>query len=369
MQKKLQGSFTSILKTTPRSGAEVPQKPATSKTFNRADEIELLICKYLKFMEFVRSASPNTLRAYQRELRSSLLDMKSKQNEENPAPAPFSAEKLDIIDADLLLTRATKALSLAAERGLSAPSRARKAHSFKSFFHWLFSEGHIDQDIAFRIRAPKQPQKLPRHLSVDESLAMFEKSNEAQSLAGDSNSSARQLLFLLLYGCGLRVSEACRLKIVNFESENRSLRVTGKGDKQRLVPMPQIVHRALINHLNSSQLRLHPDHFVLSRSETALSTTTAYSWIKKLGAETGLLRHTHPHLLRHSFATQLLRSGADIREIQELLGHSSLAATARYTHVSIDHLAKSLESNHPLESIEAERSLSGQKGTKKESNA
>jgi integrase/recombinase XerC/integrase/recombinase XerD len=149
-----------------------------------------------------------------------------------------------------------------------------------------------------------------------------------------------KLLFVIIYGSGLRVSEACALEWRNIDLHKRVLRVAGKGGKERLVPLTAFAAQLL-------QTRSTPAGSSLWGPQ-GLSARVAYNWIRERGAKAGLLRPIHPHALRHSFATHLLTSGANLRTLQELLGHESLQATQKYTHLGIDHLARTLESHHPL---------------------
>ncbi len=163
---------------------------------------------------------------------------------------------------------------------------------------------------------------------MDEALALIRALPEGFSRA----------LVLLLYGGGLRVSEAAQLRWKNLVAESQSIRVVGKGARERVVALPDSVWKALAALERKNE-------FVFGE---ALSNRKAYEWIRQAGQTAKLLKPLHPHALRHSYATHLLTSGADLRVLQELLGHKSLAATQKYTHLSLDHLARSMEKHHPL---------------------
>lgn len=227
---------------------------------------------------------------------------------------------------------------------LQASSKARKIASVKGFLKWLYQKGHSERPIGEILRGPKVPQKLPRYLSIDEMIAVIKtlqldlKNSKTQA---DANNYLQEIaLILLLYGGGLRVSEACDLKWKNLDLTQNSARVLGKGGKERMIVLaPMVSH-----HLN--QLRKDADsEFVLSPH---LATRKAYDIVRNAGARAGLLKPIHPHALRHSYATHLLSGGADLRVLQELLGHSSLQATQKYTHLSLDELARTIEIHHPL---------------------
>lgn len=213
---------------------------------------------------------------------------------------------------------------------LAPASRNRKTGAVRGFLKWLFAENILKEDVSLRMVSCKVPQKLPHFLSVDEAL----------SLLRALNSDLERALILLLYGGGLRISEACGLKWSDLVRESQTLRILGKGGRQRLVAVPPLVWKAVI------ALPVQGD-YVLG-GEQALDTRKGYELVRQGGRKAGLLRPLHPHALRHSYATHLLTSGADLRVLQELLGHRSLAATQKYTHLSLDHLARSLEKHHPL---------------------
>lgn len=234
-----------------------------------------------------------------------------------------------------LLSRARQALTNWGH--LSLASRNRKSATLKSFFGYLFNEGIIERDLAAQIHSPKVPKKIPHFLSVDEVIAVL------KSYQNDPQQNPKELLlFLLLYGTGLRVSEACSLQWKHVDLQQRVLRVKGKGDKERLVAFPKTVAQVF---------RGIPKETDSVWGENQLSTRVAYEWIRSRGVKAGLLRPIHPHALRHSFATHLLSSGANLRTLQELLGHESLQATEKYTHLGVDQLARTMEKHHPLGSL------------------
>ncbi len=280
------------------------------------------ILKFLKYMENIETSSVLTLKAYK-------LDLKQAFNRLND-----SQKNLQILSETELLNQAR--LAMARWSPLSPASRNRKSSTLKSFFGYLFQEQWIEQDLASQIHSPKVPKKIPHFLSVDEILSVL------QSFENEKGSKdLEKLLFLLLYGTGLRISEACQLKWSEVDLDQRVLRIRGKGNKERLVAFPKTVRDVL--------LRLKSDRTDSSVwGAQGLTTRKAYDWIRNRGARAGLLRPIHPHALRHSFATHLLASGANLRTLQELLGHESLQATEKYTHLGVDQLARTLETHHPF---------------------
>jgi site-specific recombinase XerD len=275
------------------------------------------IDKYLKYMENVETASPHTIRAYTLDLSQTFLK-----------EGHFS--ETDLLNA------ARKAFDN--WRKLSPASRHRKTATLKSFFGWLFQEGQTERNLSSQFICTKLPKKLPNFLSVDEILAVI-KSFEGE--VASIQTLKEKCLFYLLYGGGLRVSEACRLQWKSIHFEKSCIRVLGKGSKERLVILPGLS----MGHLQKLKAEGLGD-FVFGEKE--LDTRLAYEWIRQRGAKAGLHKSLHPHVLRHSYATHLLSSGANLRTLQELLGHQSLQATEKYTHVSIGQLAEMMEKRHPL---------------------
>jgi len=281
------------------------------------------VSKYLKYMDFVKSSSPLTLKAYRKDLEQAFGP------EDNPGSAPQVSETE-------LLSLARTALNGWAHLSLS--SRNRKTATLKSFFGWAYQEQLTERDLSTQIICPKVPKKLPHFLSVDEALAVL----HSYEREADTPAKLRdKVLFLILYGGGLRVSEACQLKWSDVHFSTRSLRLNGKGGKERLVILPSLTMAVL------QKLRTDSTEDFIFGAE-ALNPRVAYEWVRRRGAKAQLMKPLHPHALRHSFATHLLSSGANLRTLQELLGHESLQATEKYTHLGVDQLARTLETHHPL---------------------
>ena len=284
-----------------------------------------LASKYLLSLDNQRSLSKDTVRAY-------TIDLSQAFGREVGRNADFSGLP-QTCDEAALLARCRGAMT--AWGKLAPASRNRKAAALKSFLHWLHEERLTTRDLATQIHGPKVPSRLPHYLSMDEALALV-RSLDAQN---DELGRRDRALVLLLYGAGLRVSEACGLKWTQVDQPSRVIRVLGKGNKERLVATPEKVMTAL-----GSLPRLGSYVF----GEEPLSTRKAYDIVRAQGARAGLIQALHPHALRHSFATHLLSSGANLRTLQELLGHRTLQATQRYTHVGLDQLARTLEDFHPF---------------------
>ncbi len=217
---------------------------------------------------------------------------------------------------------------------LKPASKNRKNATLKSFFKWAYETGIIEESLSDSIICPKVPQRIPHFISADEAVSLL------KALKNDPDAKPQdRVLILLLYGGGLRISEACGLKWSQVETATRSLTIKGKGSKERRIALVKVAMEAL-KDLPRTGAYIFGDE--------PLNTRTAYSIVRKWGVKAGLLKPLHPHALRHSFATHLLSSGTDLRILQELLGHESLTATQKYLHLSLDHLARTMESNHPL---------------------
>jgi site-specific recombinase XerD len=286
------------------------------------------IPNYLKYLSNVKTASPHTLRAYKNDLNE-----------------VFSTENQKKFQARDLTEYLMKVLSIWKDLMLS--SRNRKIGALKSFLNYLYEQKLTENSLAERIPSPKVPRRMPHFISFDEVLSCLKYLNEAPSSADEKQiqlRSQRRLLFLLLYGGGLRISEACQLKWSEISATQRSLRVRGKGGKERILIVPDIVIFEI--ERNRSQQTISGHNYLFG--DTALNPRTGYEWIRGIGKSAGLIKNLHPHALRHSYATHLLSSGANLRTIQSLLGHESLTATERYTHVSLGHLHRIVENHHPL---------------------
>lgn len=286
-----------------------------------------LIVKFLKYLDFIKSSSPQTLRAYGADLHQAYGDFGGLTQKAKKRLCPPKVDEIQ------LLTLSREALS--GWGHLSLASRNRKAATLKSFLGWLHQEGLTAKNLAERIIAPKVPIRIPHFLSVDEVMALL------KTLENENAPPAERALILTIYGGGLRVSEACGLQWSAIDASSRILRVKGKGGKERIVPLPDLC-MSVVNALPRT------GDFVFSGRDEALSTRVAYDWVRGWGERAGLHHRLHPHALRHSYATHLLSGGANLRTLQELLGHESLRATEKYTHLTLDQLARTMEKSHPL---------------------
>ncbi|MBI2338795.1 MAG: tyrosine recombinase XerC [Deltaproteobacteria bacterium] len=228
----------------------------------------------------------------------------------------------------------------------SPASVARKLSSLRTFFqHWL-KNGKINQNPARAIHSPKIPKRLPRFLNVDEIIAMLDSPSE-DDFAGRRDKAILELL----YSCGLRVSELVGVDLDRLDLENRLVRVLGKGGKERIVPVGKKAVERVRHYLELRPTVLKADKptgaLFLNRWGRRLTVRSVQRMVDEANRRCGLDKAVSPHVLRHTFATHLLNAGADLRSIQELLGHASLSTTQKYTHVNLDQLMKVYDKAHP----------------------
>lgn len=301
------------------------------------------ISKYLKFLQLVKSASLNTSKSYATDLSQFLspwgLQVRSVEDDGKnyTVYCDQKGRKVTWSEPELLSLAHTTLLSWG---HLKASSRNRKVACLKSLFKWMHQEGYISSPLQDQLRAPKVPQKIPHFISMDEAMSLIKslKDDLHRGVAVEDELS----LFFLIYGGGLRVSEACGLKWRDMDFERSQIKVRGKGEKERMISLPPIANNWLKKATRKGD-------FVFGNE--ALNPRKAYEWIRQRGLKAQLLKPLHPHALRHSYATHLLSGGMDLRVLQEALGHSSLVATQKYTHLGVDQLARALAAHHPLSKI------------------
>ncbi len=222
-------------------------------------------------------------------------------------------------------------------------SISRKLASIRTFFEFLIRKGHMKSNAAKLVPTPKGEKKLPTFLTVDEVIKLVE-------TPGFDNAyeSRDRTILELLYSCGLRVSELVGIGLGDLDLDAMNVKVLGKGNKERMVPLGSKAGAAIKTYL-SQRLDLKPtgDHLFVNSRGGRLSARSIDRIIKKYAAISGIPKNISPHVLRHTFATHLLGGGADLRAIQEMLGHKSLSTTQRYTHTSIEKLMEIYDKTHP----------------------
>jgi integrase/recombinase XerC len=240
---------------------------------------------------------------------------------------------------------------LAALHGRRHPATlARKLASLRAFFRWLVREGRVARDPTAGMPLPRTPKRLPKPLAVDDCAALLDHQDPHSREPADIRDRA---LLELLYGAGLRVAEAVALDVRDVELHRAEVRVLGKGGKERVVPLPGAAMDALEAWIDSRRRPglLSEPLFVSLRPRASaprrLGARDVRRVLAKRATRAGLVGRIHPHRLRHSYATHLLDMGADLREIQELLGHASLSTTEKYTAVSAERLMEVYDRAHP----------------------
>ncbi len=285
--------------------------------------------RWLNHLRGERGCSEHTLRAYGANLKS-LSDFLQKKDR--------SLRIATLMDLRAWLSMERLGGKDRRRKPLAPATMARKVAAIRSFYRWMLREKHIDTSPASRLQSPKVPKKTPRFLDVPEAALVVEKPSQHGWYF-----ARNRALLELIYAAGLRVSEAVQLNIVDVDVRNRLVRVMGKGKKERIVPFGPPAAEALTAWLHM----IHPEGALfLNRFGNRLSTRSAWKIVRDSGASNGITG-LHPHALRHTCATHLLGAGADLRAIQEQLGHSSLSTTQRYTHVDAAHLMAVYRSAHP----------------------
>lgn len=296
--------------------------------------MDTLIEEYLGHLMVERGASPNTLAAYRRDLR-----------EYSAFLASMTVSNPDAITRDVV----TSFISSLWARGLAASSVERKVAALKGFHKFLVREGVTANHPTAQLPLPKSPERLPDVISIEEADKLL-----AQPFPDTAIGLRDRAMLEVLYGCGLRASELSGLSVGDFDAEEGLLRVFGKGSKERLVPVGGIAAHALDAYLRIGRPGLRTARSI-SRDDSALflntrggrlSRKSVFLIVKTYGGRVGL-EGLHPHTLRHSFATHLLEGGADLRALQEMLGHSDISTTQIYTHVDRRHIREEYLSTHP----------------------
>ncbi len=304
-----------------------------------ADALAEQIAGFERYLADERRMAARTVETYGRDLR---------------ALRTFAADKGLPLDARRLDVTVLRAFLASLFRGNRAPTLARKISAIKAFYRFLVRRGVVRDNPAVALRSPKVPKPLPKFLTVDDAFRVVEAPTTDSSRPRELRARDRAVLELL-YGCGLRVSEVAGLTLDRVDLAAREVRVVGKGDKERLVPLGGAAAEALGDYLteranlrSSRTGRQEPNAFFLGRHGTALGARQIQNVVQRYGALGAGRGDLHPHALRHTCATHLLDAGADLRGIQELLGHASLSTTQRYTHVSVDRLMEVYDRAHPL---------------------
>jgi integrase/recombinase XerD len=285
------------------------------------------------FLQLEKSLSANSIEAYSRDIEklARFVEMQ------------FGA----LPPSQLELRHLTAFIAWLNDLGLSARSQARMISGIKSFYRYLLMEDVIQTDPTTLLEGPRIGRKLPEVLNHEE-VELILAQIDLSSPSGRRNKAMLEVL----YGCGLRVSELTQLKLSHIYFEQGFIRVTGKGNKERLVPIGRMALREIRNYLpdRNSLPRIERDHediLFLNRRGRKLSRVMVFNMIKELAAAAGIRKNISPHTFRHSFATELIDRGADLRAVQEMLGHESILTTEIYTHLDREFLRDAIIRFHP----------------------
>ncbi|NPV92060.1 MAG: tyrosine recombinase XerC [Firmicutes bacterium] len=302
--------------------------------------IEECIGEFLHYLKIEKNASPNTIINYSLDLDQFKQFLAEKKG--------IPVEDLIPQQVDHLVVR--QFLALLQDEGRARTTIARKLAALRSFFRFLQRMKVIDRSPLKAVYTPKLESRLPRHLSESDCVRLI----EAPS-AQDSYPLRDKAILEVIYGCGLRISELVNLDLGDIDFEMGLVRVWGKGSKERIVPIGGPAMEALERYLAGERPRMggkrsRPETAVfLNKSGGRLTDRGTRNLLKKYSNAAGLKESVHPHMLRHSYATHMLDHGADLRSVQELLGHSRLSTTQVYTHLSKEQLKRVYQTAHPRE--------------------
>ena len=302
------------------------------------EKIALLIEKWRSWLQNERCYSPNTLDGYCRDLSDFFSFLQRKNN--------AVADLKTLQETDIRTFRSY--LSFRAGRNLSKTTIARNISTLKNFFRWLDDNDIVKNSALSIISSPKLPKTLPKALEIGETFKILKK---AGNYSKNEWQGARDTaVFTLLYGCGLRISEALSLNFGDITCQSKMIRIRGKGNKERVVPLLPVVIDAIDEYVQNCPYHLKNGEplFVGARGERLLPRIIQRQ-MQKIRIALGLPDSLTPHALRHSFATHLLAEGTDLRSIQELLGHSSLVTTQRYTDVQTETIKREYQKANLLE--------------------
>ena len=291
---------------------------------------------FLSVLKVERGYSDNTRVAYKNDLGQFLAYLKSKSD--------LSIGSWSKVNKDHLIAYI---LHLKRDREYASTTVARKVAAIKSFFHFLVSEGSITDDPTATLDSPRVKKYLPRAIPQEDVEKLLKAARRKNTPRGVRDSAIVELL----YATGMRVSELVALNVGDVDLASASVRCFGKGDKERVVPIYQRAVQAVETYLTKGRIHLlrDPDEKALVLNQRGQRLTRQGLWliVKGYVREAGLGAHVTPHTLRHSFATHMLRGGADLRNVQELLGHANIATTQVYTQISNERLREVYDEAHP----------------------
>jgi integrase/recombinase XerD len=293
----------------------------------------LYITQFKNYLKLERALATNSIDAYTRDVTKLMefLDMSKKIHD------PLQVKPIDLLDF----------IKFIHELGLSPHSQARIVSGIKGFYKYLSYEKFISTDPSELLELPRLGRKLPDTLSIHEIDLLFEAIDMSKASGPRDRAMAETL-----YSAGLRVSELVNLKISNIYDDVGFLRILGKGNKERLTP----IGKSALKFIESYQYEVrnhvhikpgHEDYLFLNKLGSRISRVSIFTLIKNLALRAGIRKNISPHTFRHSFATHLIEGGADLRAVQEMLGHESITTTEIYTHLDRDYLKQMIKEFHP----------------------
>ena len=288
---------------------------------------------FRSYLMLERNLSENSIESYERDVNKLVDYLEMNDNK-------VSVKKINTTDL-------TAFIRWIAEIGMSASTQARILSGIKAFFKYLILEDVISSDPCNLIEGPKKGFKLPDTLSTEEIDQIINAIDLSHPL-GQRNKA----IIETLYGCGLRVSELINLKLSNWNTKDGFVKVIGKGNKERLIPIGNITAKILKIYVEEVRCNINiqkgqEDYIFLSKRGKYLSRVSIFNIVKELAEKAQIKKNISPHTFRHSFATELIERGANLRAVQEMLGHESITTTQLYTHINREFLRQSIISHHP----------------------
>lgn len=289
-----------------------------------------LLKRFRRHLRLLKGVSPNTVAAYISDVGKLIIWCEEEQRD----PVTLTLDDLETFSASLH------------DLGIASSSHARILCGVRAFYQYLTIDGYVEQDPSELLESPIQDKHLPDVLSTEE-VDMIINAIDLSKWEGQRNRAIIEVLF----SCGLRVSELVTLTLSNIYEEDGFVRILGKGNKERLVPISgRALHELHLWYMDRRQMKIKPgeeDYVFLNRRGAHLTRTMIFIMIKQYAAQAGIRKTISPHTLRHSFATALLEGGASLRVIQTLLGHESIGTTEIYTHIDMSTLRQEIEMHHP----------------------
>lgn len=294
---------------------------------------QIYLSNFKSYLRLEKSLSPNSISAYISDVQKLIQYLEF--------------EKLEVSPENITLRQLQDFISWIAKMEIAASSQARIISGIKAFYKYLLLEDIITEDPTQLLESPRLKRSLPEVLNVEEIKNLIDTID-----LSNENGERNKAILETLYACGLRVSELINLKISNIYFKEEFIRVIGKGDKERLVPISRKALKQIKIYIDNVRINLsikagQEDYIFLNKRGSQLSRVMIFIIIKDLVEKCGIKKKISPHSFRHSFASHLVEGGADLRAVQEMLGHESITTTEIYTHLDTNYLKKMIENHHP----------------------